>query len=107
MSESFGYSPSKSQSSAKGYVMSPPDWYWLFAIMSFVVSKKGNLSTYTSRDGNAMCISIKHGQQNAKYWIGPDDDARDVLVKIRKEWNIPDTCVTIVDDMIKAASSED
>lgn len=43
---------------------------------------------YTSSGGHALCVSIKHGKEGRKYWIGPDDDPGVVIGRICDDWNV-------------------
>ena len=65
------------------------DWLDLAAFCTQFVLMGGNPSLYHSRDGNALCISLRSGKESRKYWIGPDDDFSDVLRKTARQWGIP------------------
>ena len=75
-------------SNQKRYSVHPSEWLHILRIILYVVEQKAAVSLYTSRDGNALAISVKHGKQHKAYWCGPDDAPLDVLTDIIREWGI-------------------
>ena len=87
--QGFGYTePSKEKREGRRFELTPEDWIDLLQITEVALQNSCNISLYTSRDQNALCVSLKQGNTSAKYWCGPDDDMRTVLTRLRKEWNI-------------------
>lgn len=107
-SKGFGYVPTKVSANGdeRGYILTLTDWYDLYRIAETVVKNGASFGMYTSRDGNALCVSIAYDTQRAKYWIGPDDDARAQLARLRLEWNIVTEGEGIIDDIINTALRE-
>jgi hypothetical protein len=62
---------------------------------------------YTSQDGNALCVSVKHGKTDAKYWIGPDDDASERIARMYKEWGVTITPQNPFDRVLKKSIDQE
>ena len=99
---SFGLKkPAEGSKDARSYALSNRNWLDIFDIMYACVKNGAAPMLYTSSDGNALCLSIKHGKSNAKYWIGPDDDPSAVLSKVVTEWGIQFND-SVIDEVISA-----
>jgi len=85
----FGLKPeTEEEKEARYYDLTVQEWVWLFDIMYVCVRNGAAPMLYTSREGNALCISIKHGKSEKKYWIGPDDNPGVKLSEIVSDWNM-------------------
>lgn len=87
--EGFGYKgPANEDREVRSYHLSDGEWVHLFCVIYLVAAQGGAASVYTSRDRSALCVAIKADKARQAYWIGPDDSATDVLLRIAREWNI-------------------
>lgn len=84
----FGLQPDTGKKAQRRYVLTDRDWLDLFVFMYMCVINGANPSIYQSGDGSALCLSVRHGKTGAKYWIGPDDSATDIIVGAYNAWNV-------------------
>jgi len=80
--------PENDSGNSRRYSLSDAEWTYLFCVVYLTCEAGGAASVYTSRDRNALCVSIKAGKDRRAYWIGPDDSPALVLDRIVVEWGI-------------------
>jgi len=85
---SFGFKGTSGQEEGRSYHLSDAQWCDVFVFMYACVQNGACPTMYTSADGNALCVSVKHGKTEAKYWIGPDDDAAERISRMYREWGV-------------------
>lgn len=72
----------------RAYALEPHDWLELCAFVVEFLLRGGSPMLYQSKDGNALCLSLKSGKEGRKYWIGPEEVPMDIVAKASREWGV-------------------
>ena len=72
----------------RGYHLNAGEWCELFGLIYLVVQEGAAVSVYTNRDGNALCVAVKHGTDRTASWIGPDDAPYDIINGVFDKWGV-------------------
>lgn len=85
------------------FTLGDDEWLDLAAFVVEFVLRGGNPALYTSKDGNALCLSLKSGKEGRRYWIGPDDSGFETIQQAAYEWGVkasPDNPVYLASERL-------